>query len=125
LKQQHVPTDDNVELTVECQLSRITVHKRDVGCGRRDRPLPSGGDRRSLAVDPQDLTRLSDDFGRDECHITRAAPNIEDAHAGLDTTVAHETASDGPDESRLYLKPGQFTIGVAKYVRSLGLSRHL
>jgi hypothetical protein len=73
----------------------------------------SGGDRGMVAVDPHDLARVSDDFGCDERHITRAAPDIEDTHARLDTTVAHEPARNGADEARLDLKPCQLTIGVA------------
>ena len=71
----------STSVTINLSMARATVRSICLllGAAVTIGPLSNGRDRGSLAVDPHDLTRLSDDFGREECHITRAAPNIEDA----------------------------------------------
>ena len=110
LKQQHVPTDDSIEESLEGHLGRIAFAKRDVA--ERSRLGSSTGrhNRGGRSVNADDRAFVTDQIRSQQRDVATTAAHVKDSHPGDDPGLDEELSGDRFYEAGLRAQTLEFAI---------------
>ena len=110
LKQQHVPTDDGIEESLEGHLRRIAFAKRDVA-ERSRLGSPTGRQNRGgRSVNADDRAFVTDQIRSQQRNVATTGAHVEDSHSGGDPGLDEELSGDWFYEAGLRTQTLEFAI---------------